>query len=71
MMKVQDDGKGFNVAHKLRVPPASFGLRAMQDRMELLGGTVCLTSRSVRRRPGPLNGTLLEFRLPLSDSKTT
>jgi signal transduction histidine kinase len=68
-MKVQDDGKGFNVAGKLRAPRQSFGLRAMQDRMGLLGGTVHFSSHSGRQRRGALKGTLLEFHLPLSVSK--
>ena len=63
VMKVEDDGKGFNVERKLSVPRHSYGLRAMRDRIELLGGTIHFTSRPVRPAT-ERRGTAIEFRLP-------
>src|SRR6185503_5343821 len=63
-MKIEDDGKGFNVEGKLRAPSDSFGLRAMQDRIELLGGTIHFTSRPARRREGHFS-TTIDMHLPL------
>ena len=63
-MRVEDDGRGFNVGRKLSVPPQSFGLRAMKERVELLGGTIDFASRPARRGM-PRRGTTIEVRLPL------
>ena len=68
-MKIEDDGKGFNVAGKLRAPSNSFGLRAMQDRIELLGGVIQFASRPARRRAARL-GTTIELHLPLEGIET-
>jgi signal transduction histidine kinase len=65
-MKFEDDGRGFNVSRKLSAPPQSFGLTAMKERVELLGGTIHFTSQPARRgvaRPG----TTIEVRLPLHE----
>jgi signal transduction histidine kinase len=70
-MKVEDDGKGFNVGRKFRAPASSYGLRAMQDRIELLGGTIHFSSRPAHsRRPGGVGGTAIEFVLPLLEGET-
>ena len=63
-MKVRDDGKGFNVGRKLGSPQCSYGLRAMRDRIELLGGTVNFVSQPARRQGDP-HGTTIEIHLPL------
>jgi signal transduction histidine kinase len=65
-MKVEDDGRGFDVGRKLSAPPHSFGLRAMKERVELLGGTIQFASRPVRRGVAR-GGTTIEVRLPLHD----
>lgn len=65
-MKIEDDGKGFNVARALRTPHNSFGLQAMRERVELLGGAIIFASRSAQRR-APCQGTTIEVHLPLRD----
>ncbi len=37
-LKIEDDGKGFDIPATMKQAQKSFGLRAMQDRIELLGG---------------------------------
>jgi signal transduction histidine kinase len=69
-MKIEDDGKGFNVKRKLGVPRQSYGLRAMRERIELLGGAIHFASRPARRR-AEFRGTTIEARLPLQDGETT
>ncbi|MGD1096486.1 MAG: ATP-binding protein [Bryobacteraceae bacterium] len=49
VMTVEDDGKGFNVGKKMKAPPRSYGLRAMRDRIELLGGAMHFVSSPARR----------------------
>jgi signal transduction histidine kinase len=68
MMRVEDDGKGFNVGQKLSAPPKSYGLRAMRDRIELLGGSIEFSSHPARKGTG-LRGTTIEFRLPIQNEK--
>ena len=65
-MKIEDDGRGFNVGRKLRAPRQSFGLRAMRERVELLGGAIHFASRPARRR-ADCRGTTIELHLPLHD----
>jgi len=65
-MKIEDDGKGFNVARTLRTPHNSFGLRAMRERIELLGGAIQFSSRNAQRR-APIHGTTIEVHLPLCE----
>ena len=67
-MKIEDDGKGFNVEGKLGVPRQSYGLRAMRERVELLGGAIHFASRPARRR-AEWRGTTIEAHLPLEDSE--
>lgn len=72
VMRVEDDGKGFNVGRKFRAPASSYGLRAMQDRIELLGGTIRFSSRTVPGRRGEsqgTGGTAIEFQLPLHETE--
>lgn len=68
VMRVEDDGKGFNVGRKLQTVPKSYGLRAMRDRIELLGGTIEFQSRPARKGSEG-SGTTLEFHLPLQESE--
>lgn len=69
-IKIEDDGKGFNAERKLRAPSQSFGLRAMQDRIELLGGKIHFESQPVRRS-GARRGATIEIHLPLGGSEAT
>ena len=67
-MKIEDDGRGFNVARKLDVPRQSYGLRAMRERIELLGGAIDFASRPARLR-AQCRGTTIEAHLPLQQSE--
>jgi signal transduction histidine kinase len=67
-MRIEDDGKGFDVGRKLDVPRQSYGLRAMRERVELLGGAIHFTSRPARLR-AEWRGTTIEAHLPLQDSE--
>ena len=68
IMKIEDDGRGFNVSRKLGVPRQSYGLRAMRERVELLGGAIHFDSRPARLR-AECRGTTIETHLPLQDSE--
>jgi signal transduction histidine kinase len=64
-MTIEDDGRGFNVARKLRHSRASFGLQAMRERVELLGGSFQILSPAAqagKRR----YGTRIEIVLPVT-----
>lgn len=65
VMTVADDGKGFNVKRKLKLPQQSFGLRAMRERIEGLGGTIQFRSAATKNG-GSGSGTIVEFRLPIA-----
>jgi len=67
-LRVEDDGRGFNVEGKMGVPRQSYGLRAMRERVELLGGAIHFVSRPARRR-AECRGTTVEAHLPLQDSE--
>ena len=67
-MRIEDDGKGFNVERKLGVPRKSYGLRAMRERIELLGGAIDIASRPARLR-AECRGTTVEAHLPLQDAE--
>jgi signal transduction histidine kinase len=69
-MKIEDDGRGFNIARTLGAPRKSFGLRAMRERVELLGGAIHLTSRPARVR-AERRGTTIEVHLPLQEVEIT
>ncbi len=62
-MRIEDDGKGFDVKRKLGAAEKAFGLGAMRERIELLGGEIHFSSREARRAAG--GGTTIEVRLPL------
>ncbi len=70
IMRVEDDGKGFNVGSKLSTPPKSYGLRAMQDRIEFLGGDIQFSSSPARSRKSR-RGTTIEVRLPVHGAPVT
>jgi signal transduction histidine kinase len=62
VMVVEDDGVGFDVARKTAGP--AFGLTAMRERVESLGGRIELESRPARA--GRVrSGTRIEVSLPL------
>jgi signal transduction histidine kinase len=68
VMKIEDDGKGFNVEARMRTVAHSYGLRAMRDRIELLGGKIQFTSRPPQ--PGAKgSGTTIQCSLPLNKSE--
>lgn len=69
-MCIEDDGRGFNVGRKLGVARQSYGLRAMRERVELLGGAIHFTSQPARLR-AERRGTKIEAHLPLQVSETT
>jgi signal transduction histidine kinase len=69
LLKIQDDGKGFGIARRMKVAQNSFGLRAMQDRIELLGGSITFTSQRLRRG-GASHGTTIEVHFSLAGSET-
>jgi signal transduction histidine kinase len=69
-LKIEDDGRGFNVRRKLGVPRQSYGLRAMRERVELLGGAIHFVSRPARLR-ADCRGTKIEAQLPLQDIEIT
>jgi len=69
-MKIEDDGRGFNVVRKMGVPRQSYGLRAMRERVELLGGVIHFSSRPARLR-AQCRGTTIETHLPLQESELT
>jgi signal transduction histidine kinase len=55
-LRVRDTGRGFNPEADRR--PESFGLQALRERVEALGGAVCIRSAAAE-------GTEIEVRLPL------
>lgn len=57
-LTVRDDGKGFDPGSIVPRPEGSFGLRAIADRAEQLGGTLVVDS-------APGNGTTLTVTLPI------
>jgi signal transduction histidine kinase len=68
VLKIEDDGKGFNVESRMRSAAQSYGLRAMRDRIELLGGKIQFTSLTAQ--PGmERSGTTIRCELPLQKSE--
>ena len=63
VMVIEDDGVGFDA--KARFGPGSFGLTAMRERAEVLGGRVRIESR--RAGMSPRHGTRIEVDLPLPE----
>jgi signal transduction histidine kinase len=68
VMTVGDDGKGFNLESKMRSVAHSYGLRAMRDRIELLGGKIQFIS-SAAQSGAEHNGTTIRCTLPLRKSE--
>jgi signal transduction histidine kinase len=68
-MSVEDDGAGFNVARKLRDSRNSFGLQAMRERIELLGGKFQIHSPAAQTGKRHY-GTRIEVVLPLTRRET-
>ena len=62
VMIIEDDGIGFDVARKTAGP--AFGLTAMRERIESLGGRIHMESRP-HRGGGRRTGTRIEVDLPL------
>lgn len=63
-MTIEDDGRGFNVARKLRESRMSFGLQTMRERIELLGGSFQIHSPAAQTR-SKRRGTRIEIVLPV------
>jgi len=64
-MSIEDDGTGFNVTRKLRDSRNSFGLQAMRERIELLGGKFQIQSPAAQAVKTH-HGTRIEVVLPLT-----
>ncbi len=62
IMVVEDDGVGFDPA--VRRGRRSFGLTAMRERVQVLGGRIHIESRRAEA-PGAKHGTRIEVDLPL------
>ncbi len=62
IVQIEDDGKGFDVQERLAsaVKDRSLGLRSMQERAALLGGTMRLDSR-------PSQGTRIRIEVPFRE----
>ena len=60
VMIIEDDGVGFDASN--HPPHGAFGLTAMRDRIESLGGRI-----HVESRPGRRSGARIEIDLPLSE----
>lgn len=67
-MTIEDDGRGFNAARKLRDARASFGLQAMRERIELLGGSFHIHSPAIQSG-NKRHGTRIELSLPLAHAE--
>lgn len=65
LVRVHDDGCGFDVKDSMRVRPGHVGLPAMRERVESVGGSL-----TVQSRPG--GGSVVEVRIPeLLDAEAT
>ncbi len=64
LLRVEDDGRGFDVAERARAIDAEkrMGLRSLQERAEVLGGVLLVTS-------APGRGTKILARLPCPDGE--
>jgi signal transduction histidine kinase len=63
VMVIEDDGVGFDP--KARFEPGTFGLTAMRERAEVLGGRLRIESRQAGT--SPRQGTRIEVDLPLPE----
>ena len=62
-MVIEDDGMGFDVARQ--TSRGAFGLTAMRDRIQSLGGRLHIESRARRSHRGK-TGTRIEIDLPVA-----
>ena len=62
ILSIEDDGSGFDVSGTL--PQRAFGIMAMRERVELLGGKFHIAS-SMARGGGRRHGTRIEIDLPI------
>ena len=62
ILNLEDDGIGFDVKQRLRstLSERCMGLRSMEERVALLGGTMKLDSR-------PMKGTRIRVEVPLRE----
>jgi len=67
-MSVEDNGQGFDVKKTLNDPSRAFGLMAIRQRVELLGGSLRMESRPKRTGKRP-SGTRIEIQIPLEGSE--
>jgi len=70
LMTVRDDGRGFDLNKTLRDPNQAFGLLAIRQRIELLGGKLQMKSRT-RRIGKQAPGTTINVEIPLEDIEAT
>lgn len=66
VMTIHDDGRGFDIKKRLGDPSQAFGLMTIRQRVELLGGTLKVDSRTDRAGRQKA-GTKIEVALPLED----
>jgi len=66
MMTIRDNGRGFDLGKTLRDPNQAFGLLAIRQRIELLGGKLRMESR-MRRTGKQGTGTTITVEIPLED----
>ena len=59
ILRIEDDGKGFDAKKQFRTTgnKKQMGLRSMQERVSLLGGTIAIQSR-------PMHGTRISIEVP-------
>lgn len=67
-MTIEDNGRGFHVARKLQQARGSFGLHAMRERIELLGGNFQIHSPALHSGKKGY-GTRIDLVLPVSGAK--
>jgi len=70
MMSIRDDGRGFDLNKTLRDPNQTFGLLAIRQRVELLGGKLHMESHT-RRVGKQRSGTTIKVEIPLEDIEAT
>ena len=66
-MVIEDDGVGFDVEKVMRDSNQAFGLMAMRQRIEMLGGGIRAESQP-QRAGAKTGGTRIEVRLPLLEA---
>ena len=65
ILQIEDDGKGFHVRERMTsaIKERRMGLRSMEERVALLGGTMKLDSR-------PLLGTRIRIEVPFKETRS-